>query len=437
MRVLWVCNIMLPAIAVKLHREYSNREGWLSGIFAKLQEEEESQITLGICYPVAESAQAEKLMLNETACYGFLEDLGKPEQYEPGMEVRFREILDDFKPEVVHIFGTEFPHTLATVKAFGRPERTLIGIQGLCFQIASTYMAGLPKRVVKQVTLRDWLRKDSLRQQQQKFRKRGKNEIEALRLTGHVTGRTSFDLAGTRAVNKEAVYHFMNETMRQDFYTGIWQPEQCVRHTIFLGQGDYPLKGFHFVLQALAIIQKQFPDVKLLVAGSNVIADHTLKDRLKLSAYGKYLRRLIRDNQLQEKLQMLGRLSAGEMKQQYLNSSVFVCASVLENSPNTVGEAMLLGVPVICARVGGIPDMLTDGEEGYLFPAGDVQALADKITALWQDEDTVGTETRRISKNARDRAARTHDGATNYNRLLEIYQEIAEKGEVDAADHDI
>ena len=98
---------------------------------------------------------------------------------------------------------------------------------------------------------------------------------------------------------------------------------------------------------------------------------------------------------------------------------------------------MLLGVPVICARVGGIPDMLTDGEEGYLFPAGDVQALADKITALWQDEDTVGTETRRISKNARDRAARTHDGATNYNRLLEIYQEIAEKGEVDAADHDI
>ena len=50
-RVLWVCNIMLPAIAQELNLPYSNREGWLSGIFEKVKGREES-FKLGVCFPV-------------------------------------------------------------------------------------------------------------------------------------------------------------------------------------------------------------------------------------------------------------------------------------------------------------------------------------------------------------------------------------------------
>ena len=55
-RVLWICNIMLPVIARKLSLPYSNREGWLSGIFEQqTAERAEREIALGICFP-AESA---------------------------------------------------------------------------------------------------------------------------------------------------------------------------------------------------------------------------------------------------------------------------------------------------------------------------------------------------------------------------------------------
>ena len=63
-------------------------------------------------------------------CYGFVENLDTPEIYDAALEARFQSILQDFGPDIVHIFGTEFPHTLACVRVFGHPERTLISIQG-------------------------------------------------------------------------------------------------------------------------------------------------------------------------------------------------------------------------------------------------------------------------------------------------------------------
>ena len=52
-RVLWICNIMLPVIAKQLKLSYSNREGWLTGIFEQLvKEKKEKTIELGICFPI-------------------------------------------------------------------------------------------------------------------------------------------------------------------------------------------------------------------------------------------------------------------------------------------------------------------------------------------------------------------------------------------------
>lgn len=126
---------------------------------------------------------------------------------------------------------------------------------------------------------------------------------------------------------------------------------------------------------------------------------------------------------------MTGKLNAGEMKEQFLKCSVFVCASVLENSPNTVGEAQLLGVPVAASMAGGIPDMIADGRDGLLFQTGDAKALANQIEALWdrsKGEDELCLA-ERISREARKRARITHDGETNYLRLLEIYKAIEER----------
>lgn len=81
---------------------------------------------------------------------------------------------------------------------------------------------------------------------------------------------------------------------------------------------------------------------------------------------------------------------------------------------------MLLGVPVVSSEVGGVPDMLTDQKEGLLYHAGNVSALAMAVTRIFEDAALA----ERLSRAARERAGKTHDGDANYRRLLEIYHEM-------------
>ena len=427
MRVLWVCNIMPPVIGQYLGRECSVKEGWISGILMRLIQEKE-EVELGICYPVADETEEDKkeVIINDNKnirCYGFVEDMVNPENYGGEvLEKRLSEIIHDFKPEVLHIFGTEYGHSLAASKVFANPQRTLVGIQGVISECAKEYMADLPERVQNTVSFRDWLKKDSMKQQQEKFLIRGEREKEVLKLCGNVTGRTAFDKEAVMRMNPRAKYFFMNETMREEFYEGKWNYGTCRKHSIFFSQADYPLKGFHYLLQALEIIKEKYPDVTVTVAGNSLVSYKTLKDKIKISAYGKYLRKLVENLNMEDKIAFMGKLSAEEMKQQYLKCNTFVSASSLENSPNSVGEAMLLGTPVVASYTGGIPSMLEHEKEGILFEKGNVKALAEAVMRTWESYSTVMT----ITRNARVRARKTHDGDENYRTLLRIYGEIVQ-----------
>ena len=220
MKVLWLVNIMLPVYAETYGLQASVREGWLTGLYERFAASSgtEDGIRLAVCFPGETDGRRE--VIGDVTFYRFREDLSRPEVYHRGMEDRFRAILDEFDPDLVHIFGTEFPHALAMARACGRPQRILIGIQGICSEIASRYRADLPEAVWKRVTPRDLLRRDSLIQQQEKFRVRGVREKSALLIAGHVTGRTAFDREFTRKHLPHAVYHHMNETMRAPFYEG-------------------------------------------------------------------------------------------------------------------------------------------------------------------------------------------------------------------------
>lgn len=433
MKVLWICNIMLPAIAKHLNLPFSNREGWLTGIYERFINQENNEIELGICYPIPDKTNKPQktsiknstskatpiFYIGRTKCYAFQENLERPEHYDDNLEIQIKGIINDFQPDIVHIFGTEFPHARALIRVWDKPHKTLLGIQGLCYKIAEVYTQGIPNKVVNRVTFRDWLKRDSLRQQQAKFILRGQNEKEVIMASGHITGRTNFDREGTASINPDAKYHRMNEIMRDNFYSGRWEIEHCEPGSIFLGQGDYPIKGFHLMLEAMPLIAKIRPDVRLYVAGNSIVNYTSWKDKIKISSYGKYLHDLMIQYQLTDKVILLGKLSAEAMKARFLRSSVFVCPSIIENSPNTVAEAMLLGVPVVAAAAGGIPDMVADGREGFLFEPGNIAALAEAVGKAW-DKDIAGI----VSEGAAKRAAEAHNPNTNYERLMEIYHEI-------------
>lgn len=472
MRVLWVCNIMLPVIAEALHREASNKEGWLSGLLSQIVAREDTGMTLAVAFPVPMGEEipqsfvirvqgecpacvVEATSATEAAsapdgdggylvrCYGFREDTVHPDRYQPELEEELRKITEDYDPDVIHCFGTEYPHTLAVCRVYPHPERILLGIQGICTLCAEAYFADLPESVTRKVTFRDLVKRDSLCSQQEKFARRGVMEREAIRLAGNITGRTAWDREVTTGWNPEAQYYPMNETLRASFYEGGWDPKHCELHSIFVSQGDYPLKGLHYLLKALPGIREKFPDVQVYVAGNDLTAYHTLKQKLKISAYGQYLRNLIREGNLESCVHFTGRLTEQQMRERFLRSHLFLCCSSLENSPNSLGEAMLLGVPCVSTEVGGIPSLFEDGKDGILCLGHQldknndcnskkqekeqleniVKSMEKSIIEMWSSPEKM----LEYSKNAREHARKTHDKEKNFTKLQEIYAKIAER----------
>ncbi|MBP5282822.1 MAG: glycosyltransferase family 4 protein [Lachnospiraceae bacterium] len=459
MKVLWLCNVMLPVITKEYGMEASNKEGWLSGLLdVTLENQKENKIQLAVAYPAGDALfqQGETVIKKEMQVgegrilgYGFREDLTCPDRYDPSLEAALLQITEDFKPDVIHCFGTEYPHTLAMCKTYPNKERLLITIQGLCSVYADAYNADLPERVIARKTFRDVLKKDSIPEQREKFVKRGKMEIESISLAGNIGGRTPWDQYYAKKWNPTANYFVMRETLRKDFYDVRWEAEKCIPHSIFLSQGDYPIKGLHYMLLAMPKILKQYPDAHVYVAGNGITAFKTIKEKLKISSYGKYLRELMTEQELMEKVTYLGKLTAEEMKARYLQSSLFVCPSSIENSPNSLGEAMLLGMPCVTADVGGIPGIFDGGRDGIVYrghrpkqddfyravtdaglsegatgAAGEKQiadALAGAVLQIWSDPE----KAREYCENARAHALRNHDRMENYRQTVAVYAQIA------------
>ena len=173
------------------------------------------------------------------------------------------------------------------------------------------------------------------------------------------------------------------------------------------------------LLEAFSQVVKVYPDATLSVTGRNYSASG-LRGKLRQGSYEKYLAALTKKYGLEERITFLGSLSAEKMKQTFLDANVFVLPSTMENSPNVLGEAMVLGVPSVAADVGGVRNLMNHGEEGVVYASGDVPALAEGIIRLFTLEDQAAV----LGENARSHALKTHDPEKNLRDLIGIYQEI-------------
>lgn len=420
MKILWVAEPVLPRVAQMTGRTPSYAGGWLVSVCDALLCDPENSLMF-CCRMTGEHVQAAD---GRFSCWSFQQD---PLCYSPKLERSFRSLLREEQPDVIHIWGTEFPFTLAMLNAAEREgmlERTLVSIQGLISLIARRYTAALPGSVADGRTLRDVLRRDGIRQQQEKFTRRGVFEIAALKKTRHVIGRTEWDKAGVRQINPNAAYHVCNETLRPEFYEDAWRLDACDRHSIFVAQGNYPIKGLHQALKALAILKQKVPGVMLRTTGEDP-RNGTLRSRLRRSSYARYIAKSIRSLGLDEHVSFLGTLSAEEMRDQYLRAHVALNPSAIENSSNAIGEAMLLGTPVVASRVGGTPDIVQDGVEGILYPFGEPEQLADAVLRIFGSDALAKS----LSAEGRETALRRHDVEKNDARLREIYLQLAKRKE--------
>ena len=331
------------------------------------------------------------------------------------MEKYWRDINDAFAPDCVHLHGTEYAHGLAFLRACPN-VRTVASIQGIVSSYARYYLAGLTTcDIIKSLTLRDVLR-GTIWAGKRSFEKRGRLEIEIVNRLQHIIGRTSWDKAHVLAINPTIQYHFCNETLRPEFYGKTWTYEECEKHSIFVSQANYPIKGLHQLLKAMPLILDRYPDTKIYVAGADVAKMKGLRQKVCQTGYGRYVAKLIKQYHLEDKVFFTGSLSAEQMCRRYLASNVFVSASAIENSPNSLGEAQLLGVPCLASYVGGTMDMMA-GDEEHLYRFEEVEMLAIKVCEIFANCRTVDVA-------MQQQAMARHDAHRNTMALLSIYENL-------------
>lgn len=146
-------------------------------------------------------------------------------------------------------------------------------------------------------------------------------------------------------------------------------PSHEISAVVSLGQVG-GRKGTPELISAFAIVARRFPACTLLIGGDGDI---------------KGARQLADDLGLAGRVELLGWVK-GEKKAALLASAtVYALPSYNEGLPVSVLEAMAAGLPVVSTPVGGIPEVVTDGVEGYLIQPGDVESLADRICQLLGD----------------------------------------------------
>lgn len=422
MKVLWLTNIILPEIANQISAPKPCGGGWIVGMANQITRI--NDVSLSVCFPIMNSHKIITGKLNNIAFYGFPNDNALPTVYNEKVEICLKKIINKAKPDIIHIYGTEYPHTLAMVRICEKlriADKVVINLQGLCSIISQHYLCGIPIAARLFPSVRDVLKNDGFHRQSGNFMKRGTYEIEALKKVKYFIGRTDWDRACSNQINPSAKYFFCNEILRDEFYKHEWCMQNCEKHSIFISQAAYPVKGFHFLLQALPVIIDRFPDTQVYVAGQNFV--HTKQYKWKNNSFGKYILKLIKKYHLEDYVTFTGSLDEKEMCERYIKSNVFVSPSSIENSPNSVGEAMLLGVPVVSSDVGGVKNLLTHGKEGFLYQHDAPYMLAHYVCEIFANDELA----LKFSNNARERAKITHNKEANVKTLIDIYNQILEE----------
>ena len=253
------------------------------------------------------------------------------------------------------------------------------------------------------------------------FKKRTACENFVISNITDIIGRTQWDHDHAITINPAIHYHFMNETLRDSFYENpVWSLAKCKKHTFFVSNSGSALKGAHQVLKALPIILMKYPDTVVNFCGSSVMSNDW-KTLLRFQGYHLYLRRLVKKLGLQAHVNFLGALTEAQMKQAFLDANVYVMPSAIENSPNSLCEAQILGVPVVASYCGGTPTLVEDGKTGYLYRYEEVEMLAQQIMRLFDCNDFY-----EFSKEEMNIAHKRHNPQVNAERLVEIYKQILE-----------
>lgn len=184
----------------------------------------------------------------------------------------------------------------------------------------------------------------------------------------------------------------------------IGQDEKIIT---FIGR-LHPVKGVRYLIQAMNLIKDREPNAKLLLIGDG-------QDRVSLSEE-------VKKSNLESFVTFLRQIPSQNIPDYTIASDVFVLPSLSEGFPLTVLEAMASGLPVVTTKVRGLPEIVTEGENGFLVEPGNPEQLAEKISLLLENKEL----RLKMSLNNREKA-KQYSWENVVEKLEKIYLKVVRK----------
>ena len=416
MKILWTVNLIPQEAAKKLNINTVVLGGWVESMASRLKEYPDVQ--LAIACKTDFSNQFDEV-INGIRYFS----LGYSSKTSLDMlEQRCEEIVDAFAPDIIQVEGTEFLHADAMLNIGNKKGiPTVVSLQGILNGQYQYQCGQLPiDEMMFSFSIKNIFTAWILHLRKTRwFKPRMSTERNVISKAKYLIGRTTWDRAHSYRLNPNAQYFSCNRILRDPFYKYDWSLDNIEKHSIYVGNGYYALKGVQYVIEALPQLIREYPDIKVYVAGVKPFEKNDKRPFYK-KGYGLYLEKLIKDLNVEDHVIFTGPLQAEQVAEKLSKVHTYVLCSAIENSPNTLGEAMCIGTPSVAAYVGGVPDMAADGEDSLFYRNDDPALLAWNIKRIFDNDGLA----EKLSQNGRVRARKTHDADNNAKTLCQIYKNI-------------
>lgn len=413
-RVLWFSNNAIPLVSTAGQTPRYMGQGWVGALESAIGDNPDFQLALA--FPEKTISTMKKVMVNNRIIYQIPYPNSKLERWkirflnkmeDENYIKRYLEVVDDFQPDLIHIYGTEnaFGEIINRVKS-----PVVVDLQGVLTGILPKWFSFItPKEAYKASSFWSKININTHYHYYKSRFKRVEREQRILSQSRFLIGRTRWDRLQMKVLAPKASYYYVNRVIREPFWKVTWTKDTASPLKFLSVMNPDFYKGFDVILETANHLKVLGFDFEWNIAGMT----HD-NDMVRIAETKKKLKA--------EKLNIrfLGKQKADEIASILTQTSFFVHPSYIDNSPNSVSEAMVVGTPVIATNVGGIPGMIIDHETGWLFQEGDARMLAGLIIDLVSQPEMVANVAGAGQQVARHR----HHPQTVVPQLLAAYRDI-------------
>ncbi|WP_405247877.1 glycosyltransferase [Cellulophaga sp. Asnod2-G02] len=334
--------------------------------------------------------------------------LGKIEN--DGVSSDFVKVIDNFKPDVIQVFGTE--GIFSCIQKYTKTP-VLVHLQGLLNPYYNTYY---PINQSKWNFIFDinYLTNNILGKgpsfTAKRFHKMAIREAENFKHLRFVSGRTNWDSLVTTICNPKIKYFHVEEVLRPIFYEKkLLSEKKKTDKTIQIVSTISPTiyKGIDVILKTAQLLKTQ----KNIQFTWKIIG---------LEAQNKFVKHFEKNLGIfhdEVNVKFVGIKKSENFVNELTSSDIYIHPSYIDNSPNSVCEAQILGLPVIACNVGGLSTIIDHEKTGILVPSNGIYEIVNYLQKYINDPETF----LKIGVNAREKALKRHDKANILNNLKKVY----------------